>query len=45
MQKQICFNKDIQPSLKKKNYHHPTFVQYKKVSSIYFLFVVRKKIK
>jgi len=31
MQKQTCFNKKIQSNLKwKKNYHHPTFVQYKK---------------
>jgi len=26
-----------------KKYYHPTFVQYKKVTSIYFLFIVWKK--
>ena len=37
--------KKIQPtqSQMKKNYHHPTFVQYKKVPPIYFLFTVWKK--
>jgi alpha-tubulin suppressor-like RCC1 family protein len=34
----------IQPQMKK-NYHHPTFIQYKKVPPIYFLFTVWKKIK
>ena len=44
MQKQTCFNKKIQSNLKwKKNYHHPTFVQYKKITSIYFLFIYEKK--
>jgi hypothetical protein len=30
MQKQTCFDKEIQPKMKKINYHHLIFVQYKK---------------
>jgi len=30
-QKQTCFNKKIKPNLKWKQYHHPFFVQYKKI--------------
>jgi hypothetical protein len=44
LKKQTCFNKKIQLNLTlKKNYHHSIFVQYKKITSIYFLFIYEKK--
>jgi hypothetical protein len=44
MQKQICFNKKIQPNLKwKKIYHHPIVVQYiKKVINLFPLYSIKK---
>ena len=42
-QKQICFNKKIQRNLKLKNiYHHSTFIQYKKIPSIYSLYRMKQ---
>jgi hypothetical protein len=47
MQKQTYFNKKIQSNLKwKKNYHHPTFIQYKKsLINVFHLYRMKKKLK
>ena len=46
MQKQTYFNKKIQLNFKwKKNYHHPTFMQYKKSPiNLFSLYRMKKKL-
>ena len=43
MQKQTCFNQEnsTQPEMKN-NYHHPIFLQYKKVINLFPLYNMKK---